>query len=264
MSRIALLLALALTAGGCADTFAPRVAGGRAFAVFGTLDGRTARQTLRVQDLASAVLETPDRLAATVTSTELTTGRTTRWRDSVVTLADGMRAHLFVADLAVASGETHRIDLVRDDDGERTTVTIELPSPTVVSATSPPNSSAAVLSVANLGGRLMGPVVRYRVQQSNGASAVSFTSPASLQDTGAGLTFVTFLDIAEAQATQLLFGSGMGDPVLVDARLEGIAVSEAPVPASGGVGGVGWAVPVSAPIPFMAATLLRVGFVDGR
>ncbi|WP_420456266.1 hypothetical protein [Rubrivirga sp.] len=262
MTRAAVLLALALVAGACDDAFEPRVDDGRAFAVFGTLDGRTDRQVLRVQDLTSSVFEVPDRPGVTVSSTELTSGRTTAWRDSAVTLADGVRALVFVATLAVAPGEVHRVDVVRDD-GARSTATVRLPAP-AVSASPVAASTAARLDLADLGGRLVGPAVRYRVRRPDGTGDVSFATTVAPQEGSGGSAFLVFLDAAKVQATTLLFGSASGDPVLTETRFEGVVVSAEPSPVADGVGGVGWAVPVSLAIPFPVESLTRVGFVDGR
>ncbi len=262
MTRPAFLLALALLTGACDDAFTPRADDGRAFAVFGTLDGRTDRQTLRVQDLASNVFETPDPLAATVTSTELTSGRVTAWRDSVVTLAGGVRAHLFVADLPVAAGEVHRVEVVRDD-GARSTATVRLPVPVVTASPVPPTSTVRV-EVAAFEGRVAEPVIRYQVRRPDVGRDTSFTALTSPQSGSGGFAFLAFLDAAEVRATTLLYGASTGDPVLIDARLEGLARSDEPVPVSSGVGGVGWVVPVSLAIPFPVDSVTRVGFVDGR
>lgn len=265
MSRRGLLL-LAVVVGGC-DVFAPRADDGRAFAIFGTLDGRSDRQELRVQDLAGSTLDTPDRLPATVTSTDLSTGQTTVWRDSLVTLPDGVRAHVFVADLAVAVGETHRIEAVRDDASARSSVTVSLRTPTVTQGPSalPANSSATV-RINGFTGRLTDPSFRYVVRRSDSSDLVSFLAPSGIPQQDQGTTFyVAFLFNAESQATNLLYGSDTESaPVFVDARLEAFAVSTARSPVENGVGEVGWAAPVSVSIPFQTDALTRVGFVDGR
>jgi len=266
MRARALVLALAVLATACDTTFDPRVEDAEPFAIFGTLDGRATTQRLRVQDLSSSVFETPDRLAATVTSTEQTTGRTTAWRDSLVTLPSGDRAHLFLADLTVAAGETHRVEAVRTADGARSTVTISFPSPTV--STRPPDEGATAVQVdvAGLdGARLLEPVVRYGVRRPDDAAGPTFTAQAVTQVTEGGLLFTAFLATAELRAGSLLYGSAEeGDAVLTDARFEGVLASAEPAPVANGVGGIAWAVPISIPIPFATESVTRVGFIDGR
>ena len=265
MTRWSLLLLLAAALSACDDGFSPRVDDTRAFALYGTLDGRTARQAIRVQDLAGSVLDTPDRLPVTVTSTELKTGRTTAWRDSVVTLPDGIRAHLFVADLAVAPGDAHRIEALRDADGARSVVTVTIPSSVVTSGPSPSASSNAapvVLSVAS--GRLEGARVRFVVRRVDTDDSASFLTQPTPQEGGGQASFLSFLDTAELQATSLLYGSTPGDPVFVGAQLEGVVVGTTPTPVIGGVGSIGWVSPISLSIPFPTQTVTRVGFVDGR
>lgn len=265
MRAAAVLLLLAALASACDTAFDPRVEDAEAFAVFGTLDGRAATQRLRVQDLAAPLFETPDRLPATVTSTELTTGRTTAWRDSLVTLVTGDRAHVFLAALAVAPGETHRVEVVRAADGARSTVTIALPAPSVAPRPQDSTDTAVQVDVAGLGGRLVDPVVRYGVRRPADAAGPSFTAAAVTQATAGGLLFTAFLATAEVRAGAILYGSAEdGDAVLTDARFEGVVVSEAPQPVANGVGGVAWAVPISIPIPFASESVTRVGFIDGR
>mgnify|MGYP000162049422 CR=1 FL=1 len=265
MTRWSLLLLLAAALSACDDGFTPRADDGRAFALYGTLDGRATHQMIRVQDLAGSVLDTPDQLPVTVTSTELVSGQTTTWRDSVVTLPDGIRAHLFVADLAVAPGDIHRIEAVRDADGARSVVTATVSAPVVTSGASPPGSSNAapvVLYVAD--GRLEGPRVRFVVRRSDADDNASFVTQPTPQEGGGRTSFLSFLDSAELQATRLLYGSTPGDPVFVGAQLEGVVVGTAPTPVIGGVGSIGWVYPISLPIPFPTLTVTRVGFVDGR
>lgn len=265
MRAAAVLLLLAALASACDTAFDPRVEDAEAFAVFGTLDGRAPTQRLRVQDLASSVFETPDRLPATVTSTERTTGRTTTWRDSLVTLPTGARAHLFLAELAVAPGETHRVEVVRTTDGARSTVTVALPVPTVAPRPQDATSTAVQVDVAGLGGRLLDPVIRYGIRRPDDAAGLSFTTTTTTQATTDGVRFTAFLETAEIRAGSILYGgSESGEAVLTDARLEGVVVSEAPQPVANGVGGVAWAVPISIPIPFATESVTRVGFIDGR
>ena len=262
MRRWALLLAVVLAA--CDTPFEPRVEDGPAFALFGTLDGRSKVQSLRVQDLASSVFATPDQLAAAVTSTELTSGRTTVWRDSLVTLASGDRAHLFLADLAVAPGETHRIEAVRTSDGATSAATVSLPSPTVAARPPIQKTTAVQVDVAALSGRLDSPVVRYRVRRPDGLDDASFTAVAVPQGEGEAVTFTAFLQTAKTRAEAILYSGNMGETVLVDARLEGTVVSTEPAAVRNGAGGVAWAVPISIPIPFAVESLQQVGFIDGR
>ncbi|PAP76107.1 hypothetical protein [Rubrivirga marina] len=265
MRRLTVLLALAVLVPACDSTFEPRVEDAEAFAIFGTLDGRAATQRLRVQDLASSVFETPDRLPAEITSTEITSGRTTTWRDSLVTLSSGDPAHLFLAGLTVAPGETHRIEAVRTTDGARSSVTIAFPTPTVAARPQDTVSTAVQVDVAGLGGaRLLEPVVRYRVRRPADPDGPSFTATAVLQATDGGAVFTAFLATAEIRAGSILYGTEDGDAVLTDARLEGVMASAAPVPVTNGAGGVAWAVPISIPIPFAPESITRVGFIDGR
>lgn len=258
------LLGLALALAGCGDAFGPIAEDGPAFAVHGALDGRASTQRLRVQDLRGSLVETPDRLPATVTSTELGSGARTAWRDSLVTLADGTRGHVFVADLEVRAGEAHRVEAVHDD-GRASTVAVALPAPTAVAGDASPTPSAAVrVDVDGLGGLTADAVVRYRVRRADGTGDTSFTAPIALESTGRGATFLTFLGPAEQRASQILYGTSTADPVFLEASLEAVVREAEPAPVQNGAGAVGWVLDVSVPIPVTAASLTQVGFIDGR
>lgn len=260
MRPLVLLLALAL--GACDAAFEPGVEGGPAVALFGTLDGRQSRQALRVQVLGEPLVGPPEALPVTVTSTELASGRTTTWRDSLVTLADGGQAHVFVAELAVQPGETHRIEAVRERDGARSTAAVRLPGPTATVGGTESDATVRV-DVADLSGRYTNVALRYRVRRPDGSRDTSFVAPAFLEPVGGGATFLAFLGEAERRASIALYEDGGRGAVFVEARLEAVVFSLDGVPVENGVGEVGWVVPVTVPITFPEAALEQAGFVAG-
>ena len=268
MTARALLLLAALAASACDGAFDPVAPDGPAFALHGVLDGRRATQALRVQDLRGSTFDTPDQLAATVTSTELGSGRTSTWRDSLATI-EGVPAHVFVAPLAVRAGETHRVVVVRSEDGARSSATVRIPEPTATAGPPSPTASAAVrVALDGLEGRYGEAVVRYRVRRTDGSGETSFTAPATIQRIDGAISFLAFLAPAEARAAQLLYpGAPPGAPsdaVLLDARLETVVTNAEASAVENGVGTLGWTVSVSVPIPLSAEALAQVGFVDGR
>ncbi|WP_412061667.1 hypothetical protein [Rubrivirga sp. IMCC45206] len=259
-----LLLLAALVLGACADAFDPTAAGGPAFAIDGTLDGTTTRQRVRVQDLRDSVVDPADTLAATVTSTELVSGTTTTWRDSLATLADGTRTHIAVADLAIAAGQTHRIR-VAGADGRASTVSVRLPAPV---ATPGPVATAPATSIRidldDVSGRPGESLVRFRVRRTDGGGEQTLVSTVALQPSGDGASFLIFLSQAVFRARTLLYGADPGDAVFLGAQLETTLTSTTDTPVAGGVGGVGWTLPVVVPIPLPSDVLAAVGFIDGR
>ncbi|WP_412060667.1 lamin tail domain-containing protein [Rubrivirga sp. IMCC45206] len=118
---------LALAAAGCEDSVDPTVGVDAPFSVYGYLDPTADRQAIRVAPIALAI-DTPDEtIDAAVTSTDLTTGAATAWRDSLVVFADGTRGHIFVADLTPTPGTTVRIE-ARRSDGAVSTIGVAVPA----------------------------------------------------------------------------------------------------------------------------------------
>lgn len=263
MRRTALLL-LVLALGACSDSFDPTADGGPAFVIDGALDGRTTHQRIRVQDLRESVIDAADVLAATVTSTELTSGATTTWRDSIATLADGTRIHIAVADLAIRAGQTHRLR-VASADGRESTVTVRLPTPV---ATPGPVETAPSTSIRidldDVGGRADQSLVRFRVRRTDSGEEQTLVSTVALQPSGQGATFLIFLSQTVVRARNLLYGSESGEAVFLGAQLETTLTSSAQAPVAGGLGGVGWTLPIVVPVPLPNAVLTDVGFIDGR
>ncbi|WP_412069550.1 hypothetical protein [Rubrivirga sp. IMCC43871] len=260
--RLLLLAALAL--GACSDAFDPRADGGPAFALNGTFDGQATHQRVRVQDLRDSVTDPAEALAATVTSTELVSGATTTWRDSLATLADGTRTHIAVADLAIAAGQTHRLR-VAGVDGRESRVDVRLPNPVAVPGpvTTAPATSIRI-DLTDAAGRPDESLVRFRVRRADGGGEQTLVATVALQPDGDGATFLIFLSQAVFRARTLLYGNGPGGIVFLGAQLETTLTSTADTPVVGGVGGVGWTLPLVVPIPIPSALVADVGFIDGR
>ncbi len=258
-----LALALAVVAlAGCSDTFDPTVETDQAFAVFGVLDGRESRQVLRVQDLAAPLGEVASTPAPTVTSTELASGRETVWRDSLVILEDGGTDRVAIADLEVGEGETHRIEIVGAD-GRRASATVVLSSPTAsISSVGEAPSFQVDVVLSDFGGRATGGLVRYRIRRADGSGERDLVAAAPVPRGAA--TISAFLATARGQASQLLYGPDGGTVALLDIRFEATVTSDQPVALEGGVGGIGWVVPVSFSIPVAGAVVMRAGFLDAR
>ncbi len=252
--------------GACDDAFDPLAQAGPAFALFGALDGRTDRQAVRVQAFGEAVYGTPDRLPATVTSTELRSGRTTVWRDSLVTLSDGERAHVFVADLRVRQGEVHLLEAVRERDGARATATVRLPTPVATPGPADQTTNATVrVQVSDLVGRQeVDAVLRYRVRRADGTGETEFTAPATLQPEAGGTSFLAFVAEAQRRAARIYSADASAEVIFLGAQLEVTLASFGSSPLDNAVGEVEWVLPLVVPIPFSAADVERGGFIDGR
>lgn len=113
---LALLFGPLVLLTGCEDTVAPTGDAGRPFTLYAVLDPTEDRQALRIAtfrpDLETA--EGPE-IDAEVISTDLNTGETTVWEDSLVTFGEGRLGHVFHADFRPVYGHTYRIEALRSD-----------------------------------------------------------------------------------------------------------------------------------------------------
>jgi hypothetical protein len=136
-----LALPLALALGACSEGVDPTVGTDEVFTLYGYLDPTADRQSIRVVPIAERLdAETPDAIDAAVTATDLASGETVAFRDSLVTFPDGARGFVFVADWTPGFGRTYRVEAVRAEDGKAASAVVETPE--AVNATlAPPIST---------------------------------------------------------------------------------------------------------------------------
>ncbi len=109
---IILALSLLLTLAACDDSFNPiNEAKTDFFAVSGFLDTATDTHFVRVSPVRETLAASPEPTAIEVTTTHLETGTQTAWQDSLVLLDNGQMGRLFFAQIPVAPGETHRLEV---------------------------------------------------------------------------------------------------------------------------------------------------------
>lgn len=97
------------------------------FTLWGALDPSSDLQALRVVPIEREIgTDGGAPIDATMTSTDLTTGATTSWRDSVVTFENGTSGHVFLADFRPQYGRRYRISVERSD-GAATVARIRVP-----------------------------------------------------------------------------------------------------------------------------------------
>ncbi len=111
---------------GCADKIAAPSGLEQPFSIYGILNPRLTTQTLLVSPIENLLEPLGDSIDAVVTSTDLTTGETHLWQDSVVTGETGQLDHIFWASLQPEFGSRHRIDVTRSD-GETSSVDVDIP-----------------------------------------------------------------------------------------------------------------------------------------
>ncbi|WP_412070076.1 hypothetical protein [Rubrivirga sp. IMCC43871] len=124
--RLLAFALIALAASGCEDDVDPTLGIDAPFSLYGYLDPTADRQAIRVAQITSTIGDSADVFEATVVSTDLSTGATTAWRDSLVSYPSGVTGHVFVADYTPRPGTTHRIEATAPD-GASTTVDVDVP-----------------------------------------------------------------------------------------------------------------------------------------
>ena len=116
-SRPSLLLLLsvfttALFLSACEDSVDPILENNRQFTLFGTLDMNQDTQFVRVIPIRTTLRPDPDVLnQIAFASTDLTSGETRVWDDSLLTFEDGTVGLVFYAPLRIRPGHTYRIEV---------------------------------------------------------------------------------------------------------------------------------------------------------
>jgi len=111
-----------LTLSSCSDTFLdPFENDGRYYSVYGFLDASESVHHLRVIEVTRFAEEIeadrPDtrNFDAQVTTTDLTTGETTRWTHQLRQLSDGTYGHIFTGRFLARQGRTYRLEVLRSN-----------------------------------------------------------------------------------------------------------------------------------------------------
>lgn len=116
-----------LVVSGCTDLVAPPDDIGRPFTIYGVLNPTDDVQALRVATFRPEIDADFEReIDATVSSTDLNTGETTAWRDSLVDFGDGRFGHVFSAAFQPVYGRTYRVEVLRSD-GQLSSADVTVP-----------------------------------------------------------------------------------------------------------------------------------------
>jgi hypothetical protein len=122
---------------GCEEEVSPFVEDDRFFTVYGYLDTAVNEQFLRVIQLRTEFAAAGDTsIDAAVTTTEVETGVTTAWTDSLVTFDDGTIGHIFVGRFRPVPGLHYRLNVTRSD-GKGASATTLVPPPQNVTVSEP-------------------------------------------------------------------------------------------------------------------------------
>lgn len=117
-----LIVLAILTLSSCSDTFLdPFENDGRYYSVYGFLDASQSVHHLRVIEVSrfaeNIESNRPDtrNFDAQVTTTDLTSGETTRWTHQLRQLSDGTYGHIFTGQFLARQGRTYRLEILRSD-----------------------------------------------------------------------------------------------------------------------------------------------------
>ena len=112
---------------GCEEDVAGPTGVDKPFSLYGVFNPRLSTQTVLVAPVEDLLVpESGDALGAVVTSTDLGSGKTYVWRDSVTANAAGQLDHIYWAEFTPGYGSRHRMEAVRSD-GKKSVVNVEVP-----------------------------------------------------------------------------------------------------------------------------------------
>ena len=112
---------------GCEEDIAGPTGVDEPFSLYGVFNPRLTTQTMLVAPVEDLLVpESGDALDAVVTSTDLGSGKTWAWRDSVAANVTGQLDHIYRADFTPGYGSRHRMEVVRSD-GTKSVVNVEVP-----------------------------------------------------------------------------------------------------------------------------------------
>lgn len=133
----ALLVALAVPLVGCDEEVTAVLGTDVPFSLFGVLSPQLDSQWVRVYPIEESLNPSiPDRLDALFESTDLQTGQSHVWRDSVIQDVLNQEAHVFWLPIQVEYEHTYRLE-VRRSDGAESHVEVSVPPRTEVVIGSP-------------------------------------------------------------------------------------------------------------------------------
>ncbi|MEM1093077.1 MAG: hypothetical protein AAGJ10_00620 [Bacteroidota bacterium] len=123
---------------GCDTSVDPIEGTERPFTMWGLVNPEVDTQAVRLFSIENQLQLIGDvDLDATFTSRNQTTGEVRVWKDSLVTLADGDRRHVFWSAFPVHHGETFTFEAQRSDSATSTTAPVTVPPPVTVRVAEP-------------------------------------------------------------------------------------------------------------------------------
>ncbi len=112
---------------GCEEDVAGPAGVDEPFSLYGVFNPRLPVQTVLVAPVEDLLAPgSVDALDAVVTSTDLGSGKTYVWRDSVAANATGQLDHIYWANFTPGYGSRHRMEVARSD-GKKSAANVEVP-----------------------------------------------------------------------------------------------------------------------------------------
>lgn len=148
--KLVLAFTAAVMTAGCETAVDPFQPSDMYFSIGGVIDASAEMQFVRLSPLRRSAVISPDPLDAVVTTTDLATGETAVWRDSVFALFPSGIAHNVWTTFDFEPGHSYRFE-ARSPEGNVSSVVVDLPVtvPEIVIQI-PPFSSTATINVLNV------------------------------------------------------------------------------------------------------------------
>ncbi len=263
LRRLLVLVLIAASAAGCSEAFDPFVEMDEDFALFGFFDARRDTQFVRVQPLTDrdAVPVLGD---VTLTSTNLGTGATQAWQDSLVTLDDGALGLLFFAAFRPDLGTVYRLE-VEGADGAFQRVDVAVPAEPVLDIAQPTSLSGIILQRLNVASPTLptGVQVVYTVRLVGGPTQeVAVDYDARIDSQGEGYDVVVRLSHDVFRVRFELGVGSMGQVELLGLRLRYEIVDPERVVVADGLGVVGVAAAFESAWTLAEPFAEALGYID--
>lgn len=178
LALLAVLLSVPLVLAACEEDVTAVLGTDRVYSMYGVFSPSLDTQAVLVFPIDPTLQQRPaGALDAQVTSTDLVSGETRTWRDSLVANVNGGREHVFWSGFRAAYGHTYRLRVERSD-GAAAEVEVQVPVRAAIALDEPTVSVGRVSQFVRVTAavpRLLNVQVAYRVRTrpDGGAEAIT-------------------------------------------------------------------------------------------
>jgi len=108
----------------CSETVETRIPLDHPFSIYGIINPKADTHAVRIFEITNNIsIIRPDPIDAMVRTTQLSSGETRVWRDSVIQLDDGNYRHVFWSIFTASVGETYHLKVTRSDGAQSEAMT---------------------------------------------------------------------------------------------------------------------------------------------